>query len=231
MKNKGILSLALLLLLYSSCFYVNASLITYNGYSYDDSSNIVKSDSLDWLRLDLTTNESIYSFLNNELIYSTSEWRLATSYEVEGLFNDLFSSINWNLTSYPSDLEIYKRYSFQGNNSPTRKFIELFGYTSLNDLFDDQLQANSIFYDPYISRIGYINVHDYYKYGQFGAAVNESVKYAFFDPFTSSFNINSKSPSFSLMLVKVNEVPEPSSLYLLVPLLLTLIRSKKKLRK
>lgn len=230
MKNKGLLT-TLLLLLYSSCFYTNASLISHNGYSYDSSSNIVKGESLDWLRLELTNGNSISSFLNNELVYSTNDWRIATSYEVEGLFNDLFPSVNWNLTSSPNNLEIYKRYSFQGNNSPTSNFIELFGYTSFNDLFDDQLQTNSIFYDPDVSRIGYINVHDFYKRGQFGVAVNESVKFAFFDKTTSSFDISSQSPDYSLMLVKVNKVPEPSSFYLLIPLLITLIISKNKQRK
>lgn len=110
--------------------YVNAGLITHNGYTLNKETNIVTNGQLEWLQWDVTVEQSV----NNSLTtHGINGWRLAGATEVAGLFNDFFSSIETFDAKTTTPLEnthqnvslIDSEYSFGLAN----QFIELFGDT------------------------------------------------------------------------------------------------------
>lgn len=106
----------------------NASLISYNGYSRDISSNVVNGGALEWLKWDQTTGESINSAIEK---YSSSGWRLASNEDMVELFNAFkFKSTNWIARETISQ-GVTVPWAI-GEQSPFYSFIELFGVT----LFD-----------------------------------------------------------------------------------------------
>ncbi len=76
-----------MLMLVMSC-NASATSITYNGYSLDDTTDIVTGGGLEWLQWDVTYRMSIIQALENVAgVYEGGGWRLASNADVAGLFN------------------------------------------------------------------------------------------------------------------------------------------------
>ena len=70
-----------------------ASLISYNGYSLDTSTNIVSGGNYEWLQWSKTAGVSVDDFnagIDNS--YAMEGWQLADQADIASLFNDFFST-------------------------------------------------------------------------------------------------------------------------------------------
>lgn len=103
-----------------------ASLIEYNGYSRDSSSNIVTGGGLEWLMWDVTMGMSINSAL---AAYSVDGWALASNIQMA----DLFNVFQFGKTDWLAD-EGLQQSAGQPYGSITNHdgFITLFGHTYLS---------------------------------------------------------------------------------------------------
>lgn len=100
----------------------HSSLITLNGYTLNENTNIVTGKSLEWLQWDETITTSD-SYLNPD-VYNQNGWRIASFEEV----SNLLTSFGIYLAEDNHTADTY----FQSFNLPTSKFSELqtlFGQT------------------------------------------------------------------------------------------------------
>lgn len=96
MKIK-MLNLAIAGLVLALSSFANAGVITYNGYTLDQETDIVTGGGLEWLQWDVTIGQSINSALAADGIFNGrdygSGWTLASNAQMAGLFDNFtFSS-------------------------------------------------------------------------------------------------------------------------------------------
>lgn len=105
---------------------VQAAMISYNGYSKADHTNIVRGDGLQWLRWDVTRGMSIQAAL---AAYQHEGWQLASNQQMAGLFNAFqFGKTDWTDAADQTQIG-YTGWSF-GEQSVHQLFISMFGLTA-----------------------------------------------------------------------------------------------------
>jgi len=119
MKLKQLIFVLVSLGVSLSCFlnFANAGLITHNGYTLNEETNIVSKGRLEWLQWDVTLNTSV-----DDALETHNGWRLATILEVDALFESIFFPHIFDI--YPHTLTI----PYGGNDLAFSNFLELFGY-------------------------------------------------------------------------------------------------------
>lgn len=123
------LSFAVIAAVCSSVSY--AGVITYAGYSHDDSTNIVVGGGLEWLQWDETVNESVLSIQSSLNTIEGGGWTLATNSHIASLFNAFTSSSHFSSVEDTNQtLDIGADASSDGGTS-TWAFKEMFGDTRI----------------------------------------------------------------------------------------------------
>lgn len=105
----------------------NAGLIEYNGFSLQESSNIVSGNDLEWLQWDVTLNQS-YQTVSASVIdtYDGGGWRYANQNEVASLFAIFFSGYG---QSWSSNNRFQSPHDVGDDiaNDLEKQFVTLFG--------------------------------------------------------------------------------------------------------
>ncbi len=222
MKFKFLKAVAAGLILSASCFVsvATAGLITYNGYTLDEDTNIVTGNALEWLQWDETVGQSVNEALG---IYSVDGWRLASNNNMSALFNSFFPEISWDddeNTSQEPDVSLPWDSS---EDSQYSHLIELFGKTSPNAVeytqypLDPFLESCGIF-GLDADQDGYINVACAYDdYTWFDDLIdgpeNESSWVSMLgDEEASQYTRDTHYSEGGIVLVRSVSVPEPSTL-------------------
>ncbi|MDO6447550.1 PEP-CTERM sorting domain-containing protein [Colwellia sp. 1_MG-2023] len=195
--------LALILLVSSNA---NAGLITHNGYTLDEETNIVTKGNLEWLQWDATKGKSITEALGE---YEQTGWELATNGDISNLYRDF----GWNATSDDGSGAITDSPYTVDDTTFFDSFLELFGTTVFNDTAGygsgvNALQGVFVYYgsdSDNDEKFKLASVHSDYdvnasRYG------NRAVIYG--DHASSS----DKYESYGIALIRRVEVPEPSTL-------------------
>jgi hypothetical protein len=130
---------ALLLLLVS--VQVNASIISYAGYTHNTDTDIVVGNGLEWLQWDLTTNVTIseanYTFRNT---IENGRWDLANIAQLAQLFNDFSFGMEFKPEERiqrpaalrykgPIQQTFYPAPDIDQESSPMWFFVNMFGDT------------------------------------------------------------------------------------------------------
>jgi hypothetical protein len=118
MYRKLLIPLMLLVL----CNNTYAGFITYNGYTLNDTTNIVTDGTTEWLQWDLTSGQTINQALAN---YSADGWTLASNSQMANLFNTYGFG-----TPFFSDLEDGVQQRNNATNEFHTQFVTLFGAVS-----------------------------------------------------------------------------------------------------
>jgi len=187
----------------------NAVVITHNNYTLNPSTNIVThTDGTEWLQWDVTKGKSIDEALG---IYESDGWVLAGNTQMGSLFADFgwIGGIDENSTYYYDS-----PYTSIDGDSAMDQFLELFGNTRTESggtygeganelreviaLFGDDADGDSKFNAAAVQS-------DYKILSRFTTDYKTS---SLRDTYTSS-NIFS---NYGVALVRVTEVPEPSTL-------------------
>ena len=122
-----------------TCSFANAGLITYNGYTLDEDTNIVTGGGLEWLQWDVTVNMTINEALAdiadgiiNGINYGTG-WQLATNVQMAALFNTfgLGATEPWDTNENTGQwAENYDGPATEDvNTDPELQMVSLFGST------------------------------------------------------------------------------------------------------
>jgi len=220
MKFKFIKAVAVGLILSASCFVsvATAGLITYNGYTLDEDTNIVTGNALEWLQWDETVGQSINIALGT---YSVDGWRLASNNDMSFLFNSFFPEISWD-----DDESTYQSHHTPWNpseNSQYSHLVELFGNTSPNaaeynynplDLFFEScgLFGSDADQDGYFNRGCAYDDYTYFDALINGADYGDSYAYLGDDGDTSYYTRDTHLSDAGIVLVRSVSVPEPSTL-------------------
>lgn len=124
-------------------FNAIAALITYNGYTLNEDTNIVSNSSLEWLQWDETKSFTIKSAVDS---YEAEGWRLATTKEMVGLFNDFgFGYYQpWVEDETISQAELrYNDYLVEDiSTDPELQFVALWGWTFSHGEYADPINPS-----------------------------------------------------------------------------------------
>jgi hypothetical protein len=141
-----------------------ATVIEYNGYSRDTTSNVVQKDNQEWLMWSATLGKSTDWFLNSAEATSLREqgWQLANYDQMNGLFTD-FSNPHRKFSASQTKLDgqslAWQLPQF-GGSSTLEDFLTLFGEAHINN--------------P-VSRMGPGEIASHFDGGQALAYINDSV--------------------------------------------------------
>lgn len=124
--KKVVTILLIIFSVFTVSFSASATLITYSSYSYDDNTNIVTGNGLEWLRWDETDGISINTALS---LYSG--WRLATNEEMAELFNAFVfgAAFVWDSDENTQQSQSNNDGFFEEPDDPELVFISMFGNT------------------------------------------------------------------------------------------------------
>lgn len=129
--------------LFFASIIVKASVIQYNGFYREYSSNIVNGNNLEWLMWDVNNGKSIFEALRK---YSVDGWMLANESQIISLYDSFGFRKNWgNSTNFnvpinnSNDLSFYPEY---------KAFFELFGTTAFHSCTNVSLSCNILSSDP-----------------------------------------------------------------------------------
>ncbi|MDC8829877.1 PEP-CTERM sorting domain-containing protein [Alteromonas gilva] len=138
------------------CHNASAALVSYNGYTLNESTNIVTGGGLQWLQWDLTIGQSVDDAL---AIYASQGWTIATNVQMAALFNTFVFGANtalYNGSINPANVPVtngvwdtdenttqytYNRDGATIATDPEKQFVALFGQTYLN--FPTATQASN----------------------------------------------------------------------------------------
>ncbi|NVK54109.1 MAG: PEP-CTERM sorting domain-containing protein [Alteromonadaceae bacterium] len=138
------------------CHNVSAAVISYNGYTLNESTNIVTGGGLEWLQWDMTIGQSVEDAL---AIYASQGWTIATNVQMAGLFNTFVFGANtalYNGAINPGNVPVANgiwdtdenttQYTYNNDGAtiatdPEKQFVALFGQTYLN--FPTATQASN----------------------------------------------------------------------------------------
>ncbi|MFN6971505.1 MAG: hypothetical protein ACK4NN_11605 [Rheinheimera sp.] len=119
---------------------VEAGIIEYNGYSRDESSNIVRGGGLEWLKWDATAGLSIQDAI---VKYEAQGWKLANNSQMTSLVNSFkFGKDSWiNPENDGLWQTIYQPWTSE-ENSAHNHFSRIFGGFSLSRTCNEDLRVN-----------------------------------------------------------------------------------------
>jgi len=205
-----------------------ASIISFNGYVHDDSTDIVTGGGLEWLQWDVTDGMTI-----NQALASNSGWRLATNTEMSTLFNSftfglLFDSDENTSQSLQTPWDLTEV-------SPYLDFVSLFGNTWTEATLDhasEPLFSSSAWFGTDLDNDTFYNysfVNDDFLNSNGSSLMPHSAG------MVADFNFNSAdsaSDRRGVALVKtITTVPEPSTVAIFSLGILGLIIRKQKILK
>ena len=212
------------LLLLSTVSQVSiAAVISYGGYSHDDSTNIVVGNQLEWLQWDLTLGQSVQWALDgNANSIEGGGWRLANNSEMSQLFNAFDFSQGSQVfdDDRRTDQKIYTGISSDEDLNETDKiFISMFGdtfqaaYGPDYGLGVDNLNMSAaMFADPDRQTANWGKVQDdFYGYWDRGLGTYAG----FVELNRDKYQLNLNYEWSGLALVREAKVPEPSILSLM----------------
>jgi hypothetical protein len=191
-----------------------AALISHNNYSLNTDTNIVTNNGTEWLQWDVTIGESISSALGK---YASEGWMLASNSQMAGLFTDF----GWG-SSVQDDGNIITRGTFSASTdeSSMDKFIELFGSTYFVDrnrrcreqgagglgcsmsvsIYGSDLDNDGLYKTA--------NIYSDFVYCRDGCRNHEDTAHIVHDYYA---NVSYSSRGVGIALVRVVEVPAPST--------------------
>lgn len=230
-KRKKMKKILVALLL--SIFIQNshAELLTYNGYTLDDETDVVTGGDLEWLQWDRTLGQSVDSALS---VFARDGWRLANNIEMAELFNafGFGASFTWDSE------ETTDQFSYNDDGAienvaidPEKQFVTLFGNTRPdfcgNPTISDPCEHTGALFGDSLDAINgtfnFAEVSDDFSCPLcstsyfFGVAGLHSIGY----PGTLPLE------GFGVALVRTSLVPEPNTLLLFFVFALTLATRKK----
>jgi hypothetical protein len=211
-----------------------AGVIGYNGYSRNDSGNVVSNGKLEWLKWDVTLGMSVDSALTT---YGADGWRIASNKDMASLFN------NFNFVQFTSWTDVENE--TQANPSawtpsdagPHSLFIELFGSTYHSQCAPDQTVWCYSRSEPYKFTFA-TYVSDANGNGLLNSAIIAD-DFIYLTPYDESYDFNvallcADSPEacnayhqYDRGIALVRDVPEPGTLSLLALILFGLVASRR----
>ena len=227
----------ILLGLVLSSFTSHATLISHNGYTLDETTNIVSDGNLEWLRWDQTLNVSINNALEDAATGTIASlygigWRIATNLEMSSLLN------HFNVTNLTFDAdENTNQQTSNINEANILAFGDLFGRTyshyagnpgSTMPLGDSYLAAYFGSDADNDGRVNYVELLNDYTF-RTGSYVNQGRVRMTKDDSSPNFYVshrgvalvrdgNFQNTSFALSSNQPStlSVPEPTSLVLFI---------------
>ena len=203
--HSNIIGVALLLV--SS--YTSASLITHNNYTLDTDTHIVSSNGTEWLQWSETQGSSVNEALK---IYGSQGWKLAGNSAMATLFLDFgFDSGTVESSSYKT----VSAYTPNTENSEMDKFITLFGWTYLENGRPygggaDARKLTEAYYGDDEDGDGLLNLanvdSDYNGHGW----ISPNAAYLYND----KYRYNETDIYRGVALIRVQQVPEPTMIFL-----------------
>ena len=131
-------SIGLFLILFIFSVPLSAALVSYNGYTLNDQTNIVSGNGHEWLQWDETRNMSISEILDdisdgviNGVNYGQG-WQIATNVQMASLFNafGFNASFKWDTNENTDQIATSNDYFIEDISTDSEKqFITLFGNT------------------------------------------------------------------------------------------------------
>ena len=194
----------------------SATVISHNGYSHDDTTNIVEGGGLEWLQWDETVGQSIDTGLGT---YSPDGWRLASNAEMAALFNAFdFGGL---FDSDETTQDDYNKPWTRSEASAHRNYIALFGDTykaggSSYGTANDTFTMSSALYgeDPNTNALHNIaQVHDDYSVN-YPSGTTRQWHRAKTSPDWYDKSTTSRHTGVALVR-RPQQVPEPTTLALL----------------
>jgi hypothetical protein len=188
----------------------NAALITHNNYTLNDSTNIVThTDGTEWLQWDVTQGKSIKDALD---IYTSDGWVLAGNVQMGALFADFgwFSDPDENVRSGTAS-----PFTDGIDESPMDMFLMLFGNTLQDAGYpygtgnNALLLTYALYGDDADADNGYNSAQVVSDYTWVGISRGGSAVTNRDNTFLSHEYLE---PTYGIALVRVIEVPEPSTL-------------------
>lgn len=136
----------LTILVFSSPMIVNASLISYQGYSYNPETETIIGGDKEWIRWDQTLGLSfndakseIPTGIINDVYYGEG-WRIATNTDVSGLLTDFFPELTWDVDKTTSQsLEVNYIEGDDVLTSVPFQFFQLFGHGRFSPSADPEV--------------------------------------------------------------------------------------------
>tara|TARA_B110000211_G_C14093249_1_gene560765 strand:- start:5741 stop:6418 length:678 start_codon:yes stop_codon:yes gene_type:complete len=198
-----------LLFIFTS-FTSNAALITHNGYTLNEDTNVISGNGMEWLQWDVTFLTSIDVALS---LYGADGWKLASNQQMSELFNSfgLASSNLWDADENTSQfLTSPFEHGEDITNDPELRFLSLFGFTrGLTEGWWDLQKETSAIFGNDLDGDGLYNiasVSDDYELAPFMRQKTNSVS------LRNDVYTNSQYGGYGIALVRTTSVPEPSTL-------------------
>ncbi|MCW8833311.1 MAG: PEP-CTERM sorting domain-containing protein [Colwellia sp.] len=198
-----------LLFIFTS-FTSSAGLITHNGYTLNEDTNVISGKGMEWLQWDVTFLTSIDVALS---LYGADGWKLASNQQMSELFNS-FGLASHNLWDADENTSQFLTSPFERGEDitidPELQFLSLFGFTrGLTEGWWDLQKETSAIFGNDLDADGLYNiasVTDDYELAPFMRQKTNSVSLRS-DVFT-----NKQYGGFGIALVRTTSVPEPTTL-------------------
>jgi hypothetical protein len=197
----------------------NATIISYAGYTHDDTTDVVTGGGLEWLQWDVTVGESITSIQSQLGSLDGGGWSIASNVQMAELFNAFgFGPFDTKENTYQSYSTGYSADELA--SEPDKIFISMFGDTnaagglSFCQLGDCMQRSGAYFgHDgDRDTRFNFAYVEDDWR----PTETKDTPGYVTLGPDT--VRLEDAAPNFGVALVRTSEtvdVPEPGALALL----------------
>jgi hypothetical protein len=200
-------------------FQANAALITHNGYTLDEDTDIVTGGGLEWLQWDVTKGLSVNTAVAANGIFGGADygngWTLATNEQMAALFN----AFSFNSTTTGTSLD----FTANTDNTAMDNFIELMGSTSVRQSLPYGSGVNG--YRESRAAYGTVStndvnkcskvVSDYQQFSRDGVFVADFANFAGVDVFNCKDAYAVSLLGGGVALVRQIDVPEPSTVAIL----------------
>jgi hypothetical protein len=188
-----------------------AGIMNYAGYSHDDSTNIITGDGLEWMRWDVTVDQSINIALNK---YSTDGWRLASNTEMTSLFNNFM--FTYTFPDKENAFLSFKRAYTASKNDSHDRFVEMFGHTlsATWPITDPETPSKSTYalYGNDADADGKFKVASIRNDYKQSNGIERDAAHILTD---DQFSLDYSKAHIGVALVRATNVPEPETLVLL----------------
>ena len=203
--------------------------ISHNGYTLNESTNIVSGGGLEWLQWDETVRQSIDTALAT---YGHDGWRVASNVEMAELFSAFFPQLAWD-TDEQTVQQLGLHDTLGSMDSPANMFITLFGDTYAAGGFQccgtgDNLQKARAFFGADTDGDSLFNqavVFD--EYTSWDAKLHDGSADLYGDGHKASlYGVEN-----GVALVRISEVPIPAAGWLFISALVGLVGIKRRSRR